>query len=78
MTPSEPNGITGAATVNRPQGGGSTVPAGPAGDPRAGGSFGEPVAPEQEAIKAWIRNHEEVALVGAFAIGVFIGALMRS
>lgn len=37
-----------------------------------------PVAPEQEAVKAWIRAHEELALLCAFAAGVFIGSLMRS
>lgn len=37
-----------------------------------------PRAREQEAVKAWIRDHEELALIGAFAVGVFIGAIMRT
>ena len=37
-----------------------------------------PAAPAQEAAKEWIRSHETLALVSAFAVGVFIGALMRS
>lgn len=44
----------------------------------AGRSGREPRAREQEALKAWIREHEEMSLIGAFALGVFIGALMRS
>lgn len=41
-------------------------------------SGGRAVAPEQEAAKAWIRAHEELALISAFALGVFIGTLMKS
>lgn len=43
------------------------------------GHFGtRPVAPEQEAAKEWIRAHETLALLSAFAVGVFIGTWMRS
>lgn len=37
-----------------------------------------PTAPAQEAAKEWIRSHETLALFSAFAVGVFIGTLMRS
>lgn len=30
-----------------------------------------------EMAKEWVRQHQMVSMLGAFAIGVFIGALMR-
>lgn len=33
---------------------------------------------KQEAAKQWIRDHQEAAMLAAFAIGVFIGTWMRS
>lgn len=54
-------------------------------DVTSGRSFEKPGRPgreprprEQEALKAWIREHEELSLIAAFALGVFIGALMRT
>lgn len=34
-------------------------------------------AREQEAAKEWVREHRDVAIIAAFALGVFIGAWMR-
>ncbi|MDQ7041385.1 MAG: hypothetical protein Q9M35_10645 [Rhodothermus sp.] len=30
-----------------------------------------------EAVKAWVREHQVVAMVAAFAVGVFLGVLWR-
>jgi ElaB/YqjD/DUF883 family membrane-anchored ribosome-binding protein len=30
-----------------------------------------------EMAKKWVRQHQTAAMVGAFAVGTFIGALMR-
>jgi hypothetical protein len=35
-------------------------------------------ARQLETMKEWIRNHEEAALLAAFALGVFVGAFMRT
>jgi hypothetical protein len=35
-------------------------------------------ARQLEAMKEWIRTHEEAALLAAFALGVFVGAFMRT
>ncbi len=31
----------------------------------------------QDAAKTWIRDHQDAAMLAAFAIGVFMGAWMR-
>jgi len=33
--------------------------------------------PWQEEIKAWIREYQTAATLGSFALGVFIGVMMR-
>ncbi len=34
-------------------------------------------AAEQQAAKEWVREHQDVALIAAFALGVFMGAWMK-
>lgn len=34
-------------------------------------------AREQQAAKNWVREHQDVALVAAFALGVFMGVWMK-
>ena len=34
-------------------------------------------APEQQAAKDWVREHQDVALIAAFALGVFMGVWMK-
>lgn len=32
---------------------------------------------EQQAAKEWVRDHQDVAVIAAFALGVFVGVWMR-
>ena len=34
-------------------------------------------ASEQQAAKEWVREHQDVALIAAFALGVFMGVWMK-
>ncbi len=38
---------------------------------------GQGVAPLMEAALAWVRENQTLAMLGAFAAGVFVGVLMR-
>lgn len=63
-----------AADTSR--GAGASTDAPPGGDGHASAAFaGSQFA--LEMAKEWVRQHQTAALVGAFAVGAFVGALMR-
>lgn len=70
-TPNAPNEST-----SRPSGGQADAPFGrreasPAGDEWEQAQLAFDVA------KAWVQEHQTAAMLGAFALGTFIGAMMR-
>jgi hypothetical protein len=42
-----------------------------------GGMGGDSAGFAYEMAKMWVRDHQKTAMVGAFATGVFLGALLR-
>lgn len=47
------------------------------GGPMPDGMGGESAGFAYEMAKMWVRDHQKTAMVGAFATGVFLGALLR-
>lgn len=47
------------------------------GGPMPDGMGGDSAGFAYEMAKMWVRDHQKTAMVGAFATGVFLGALLR-